>query len=76
MPLLPTDQKDQVKVFVGVVAVALAGLYWTYPHASAAADNEALRERVEQLETANEKAERETRQAAWPRLRRRRPPPP
>jgi len=62
MPLLPTDQKDQVKVFVGVVAVALAGLYWTYPHATAAADNEALRERVEQLETANEKAERETRQ--------------
>ena len=40
MPLLPTDQKDQAKVFVGVVAVALAGLYWTYPYTSATSAND------------------------------------
>ncbi|HZF67043.1 MAG TPA: type 4a pilus biogenesis protein PilO [Gemmatirosa sp.] len=62
MPLLPTDQKDQAKVFVGVVAVALAGLYWTYPYTSATSANEAMLERVERLETANEKAQRETQQ--------------
>lgn len=58
MKLLPTDQKDQIKVFVAVLAVAGAGLYYTYVHEGQVAENEAMRERIEQLEGANDKARR------------------
>lgn len=58
MKLLPTDQKDQIKVFVAVLAVAGAGIYYTYVHEGQVAENEALRERIEQLEGSNDKARR------------------
>ena len=59
MPLLPTDQKAQAKIAVGVVALAAAAYYYAYPYAAAA---DALAERAgraERLEAANTKARRE-----------------
>jgi type IV pilus assembly protein PilO len=59
MRFLPNDQKDQLKVAAGVVGMALAAAYYQYPHTAAVEENEALRERVEVLEAANQKARRE-----------------
>jgi type IV pilus assembly protein PilO len=59
MPLLPSDQKSQAKIAVGVLALAAAAYYYAYPYAaaeSALAEQEA---RAERLEDANAKARRE-----------------
>lgn len=59
MSILPTAQRDQVKLLIAFSALALAFLYWMYPYAST---NEQLAQdesRVEQLEEANLKAARE-----------------
>jgi type IV pilus assembly protein PilO len=56
MPLLPTTQRDQTKVAIGLIAVALAGYYYMYPYADGAAELATSRERVEKLEAQNTKA--------------------
>lgn len=59
MASLPTNQRDQIKLLIGFVAIALAVLYWVYPYAS---KNEqlALEEaRIAELENANQMAARE-----------------
>jgi type IV pilus assembly protein PilO len=59
MALLPTEQRDQVKLVIGFAAVALAVAYFMYPYSSR---NEQLAldtERVAALEAANQTAARE-----------------
>lgn len=59
MALLPSNQRDQVKLLIGFSAIALAVLYWMYPYAS---KNEQLtldEAHVAELEDANQKAARE-----------------
>lgn len=68
MPLLPADQKDQSKIAVAIVAAALALAYWNWPYAAKALELTATRERVERLESANERAERDARRGAAPAL--------
>lgn len=59
MALLPTTQRDQIKLLIGFTAVALAAAYYMYPHASKETQLVADAERVEKLEDANSKAARE-----------------
>lgn len=59
MPLLPSDQRSQAKIAVGVVALAAAAYYYTYPYAAAAERIAEQEARVERLEAANAKARRE-----------------
>jgi type IV pilus assembly protein PilO len=56
MPLLPTTQRDQTKVAIGLIALALAGYYYMYPYADGETELATTRERVEKLETQNMKA--------------------
>ncbi len=59
MPQFPQNQKDQLKIVIGFVAVALAVVYYMYPY-SAAQEQIALdATRVEALETANRVAQKE-----------------
>jgi type IV pilus assembly protein PilO len=59
MALLPENQKDQIKVFVGFLALALAVVYYMYPYASRETEIEAAQAHVEALEATNRKAARE-----------------
>lgn len=59
MALLPTNQRDQIKLLIGFAAVALAVAYYVYPYASREEQLTADLERVAQLEDANQKAARE-----------------
>ena len=45
MPLLPTSQRDQTKIAIGLVAVALAGYYYSYPYAARQSELDATRTR-------------------------------
>ena len=54
--MMPTTQRDQTKVAIGVIAVALAGYYYMYPYATRAAELETARAHVEALEAQNAKA--------------------
>lgn len=59
MSILPTAQRDQVKVLIAFSALALAGLYYAYPYAAANEQLLADEARLEVLEVANQKAARE-----------------
>jgi type IV pilus assembly protein PilO len=59
MALMPRNQRDQVMVLVTIVAFALGGLYWNYVWSPKAATLTALNERVETLESANQRAKAE-----------------
>ena len=59
MALLPTSQRDQVKLMIGFAAVALAVAYYVYPYAARDEQIAAETQRVSQLEDANQKAARE-----------------
>jgi type IV pilus assembly protein PilO len=56
MGLLPSSQRDQTKIAIGFIAVALAGAYYTYPYAARGAQIDAMRTHVEQLDAQNAKA--------------------
>jgi type IV pilus assembly protein PilO len=68
VPLLPTDQKDQGKIAVAIVAAALAVAYWNFPYAARAAELAETRDRVERLESANERGARDARRGSAPKL--------
>lgn len=55
----PSSQRDQLKIVIGVIAVALAVVYYMYPYSSARTELVANTERVEALETANRAAQKE-----------------
>lgn len=59
MALLPTNQRDQIKLIIGFSAIALAALYWMYPYASKNAQLEADEARVAALQETNQTAARE-----------------
>ena len=56
MPLLPTSQRDQTKIAIGLVAIALAGYYYSYPYAARQSELDAARTHVETLEAQNARA--------------------
>lgn len=59
MALLPSSQRDQIKLVIGFAAVALAVAYYMYPYASRNEQLIADAERVTHLEEANQLAARE-----------------
>jgi type IV pilus assembly protein PilO len=59
MALLPTSQRDQIKLVIGFAAVALAVAYYLYPYASRNEQLVADAERVTHLEELNQQAARE-----------------
>ncbi|MCC6242425.1 MAG: type 4a pilus biogenesis protein PilO [Gemmatimonadaceae bacterium] len=59
MALVPTTQRDQIKLLIGFAAAALAVAYYVYPYASKDEQLAADGQRVAQLEEANQKAARE-----------------
>lgn len=59
MALLPTNQKDQTKLLVAIVFIALAGLYWNFVYTPKNDELNQTEERVTGLEGLNDKAKRE-----------------
>lgn len=59
MALLPTTQRDQIKLLIGFAAAALAVAYYVYPYTSKDEQLVVDGQRVAQLEEANQKAARE-----------------
>ncbi len=55
----PTNQRDQLKLVIGFVAVALAVVYYMYPYSATSAQLALDTERVETLETANRAAQKQ-----------------
>jgi type IV pilus assembly protein PilO len=69
MPILPQNQRDQVKIVVGFVAVALAVVYYLYPYTTAQARIDADAARVEALVRASTNARRAARLGSVDQLR-------
>lgn len=59
MPLLPKDQKDQAKLMVGLLAMALGAAYWAFPYDAKRKELDFALQRAEALENANRKAKSE-----------------
>ncbi|MFL5577302.1 MAG: type 4a pilus biogenesis protein PilO [Gemmatimonadaceae bacterium] len=59
MPLLPTNQRDQGMVAVGIVAVALSVAYYMYAYTPKAEELATIEAHVESLTTANDRARAE-----------------
>ncbi|WP_337172625.1 type 4a pilus biogenesis protein PilO [Gemmatimonas aurantiaca] len=59
MAIAPINQRDQVKLLIGFVAIALAVLYWMYPYSSKNAQIALDESRITTLEDANQRAARE-----------------
>lgn len=59
MSIIPQNQPAQIKLVVGVVAVALAAVYFMYPYATAKEQLALETARVEALETSNRTAQKE-----------------
>lgn len=59
MALFPRNQRDQVMVLVTIVGVALGGLYWNYVWSPKSEVLAQVSERVEGLESANQRAKAE-----------------
>lgn len=59
MALLPTAQRDQIKLLIGFSAITLAVVYWMYPYAAKNEQLAADEARIATLEVANQKAARE-----------------
>lgn len=53
---LPQNQRDQVMLLVGIVGLALAGLYYQFRYTPKAVELEALTARVEKLDAQNQRA--------------------
>ena len=66
MSLLPSDQRSQAKIAVGVAALAAAAYYYQYPYAAAAERIAGQEARAERLEAANAKAAREAAKGVSP----------
>lgn len=69
MAILPTTQRDQIKLLIAFSALSLAVLYWMYPYASKAEQLTADEQRVTQLEESNQKAAREFASGSIEKLR-------
>lgn len=69
MALLPQNQRDQIMVFVVIVAVAALGLYYQYVWSPKQQVLAALEERVDHLTQLNEKIEREVKRGNLAKLK-------
>jgi type IV pilus assembly protein PilO len=67
--LLPQNQRDQIMVFVVIVAVAAMGLYYQYVWSPKQEALNALQARVERLTELNEKIEREVKRGNLAKLK-------
>lgn len=59
MAFPPKSQREQAMLLVSVLALALAGLYWNYVYSPKGADIVALTQRVDTLESRNQRARAE-----------------
>lgn len=59
MALLPSSQRDQIKLLIGFAAAVLAVAYYVYPYTTREDQMTADTQRVAQLDEANQKAARE-----------------
>ena len=59
MPLMPTNQRDQGMVAVGILAVALSVAYYVYAYQPKAEELTQISAHVEKLATANDRARAE-----------------
>jgi len=59
MMQFPHNQRDQIKIVIGIVAVALAVVYYLYPYSAGEAALVASTSRVDSLEAANRVAQKE-----------------
>ena len=69
MGLLPSNQKDQIKLAMGLIGVALAGYYYSYPYTAKATELETVRAHVETLDGQNAKARAQASHADMTKLR-------
>jgi type IV pilus assembly protein PilO len=69
MALLPQNQRDQIMVFVVIVAVAAMGLFYQYVWAPKQQTLATLEERVTTLTELNEKIEREVKRGNLAKLK-------
>jgi type IV pilus assembly protein PilO len=69
MALLPQNQRDQIMVFVVIVAVAAMGLYYQYVWSPKQETLNAQQARVERLTELNEKIEREVKRGNLAKLK-------
>jgi type IV pilus assembly protein PilO len=53
---LPTNQRDQVMLLVGVLGLALGGLYWYFVYDPKTLELDEMRARVEKLDASNQRA--------------------
>jgi Tfp pilus assembly protein PilO len=53
---LPQSQRDQTMLLVGIVGLALAGLYYYFVYDKKSVELEALTQRVERLDASNQRA--------------------
>jgi type IV pilus assembly protein PilO len=69
MALLPTNQRDQVMVFVTLVAVAAIGLFYQYVWSPKQEALAALEQRVEAITALNDKIERDLKRGNLAKLK-------
>jgi type IV pilus assembly protein PilO len=69
MALLPQNQRDQVMVFVVIVAVAALGLYYQYVWSPKQQTLAVLEQRVDHLTQINEKIERELKRGSLAKIK-------
>ena len=69
MALLPQNQRDQIMVFVTIVAVAAMGLFYQYVWSPKQETLNTLEERVEKLTQLNDKIEREVKRGNLAKLK-------
>jgi type IV pilus assembly protein PilO len=69
MALLPQNQRDQIMVFVTLVAVAAIGLFYQYVWSPKQEALAALEQRVEAMTALNEKIEREIKRGNLSKLK-------
>lgn len=69
MALLPQRQRDQMLLLVGIVSIASLALYWNYVWTKKDAELQSTAERVESLETMNERTKRDVARGNVARLK-------
>lgn len=53
---LPQNQRDQAMLIVGIVGIAIAGLYWNFVYDPKTTELGALEARIEKLDTQNQRS--------------------
>lgn len=53
---LPTNQRDQIMLLVGILGLIGAGAYYMYPYSTKSAEMETIRSNIERLDASNQRA--------------------